>query len=31
VGYSDSDWVRDMDDGKSTTGFVFYIGDTTFT
>jgi hypothetical protein len=31
VGYSNSDWVRDMDDGKSTTGFVFYIGHTTFT
>jgi len=31
VGYSNSDWVRDMDDGKSTTGFVFYRGHTTFT
>ena len=31
VGYSDSDWAGDMDDRKSTTGFVFYIGDTTFT
>ena len=30
VGYSDSDWVRDMDDRKSNTGFVFYMGDTTF-
>ena len=31
VGYNDSDWARDMDDRKSTTGFVFYMGDTTFT
>jgi chaperone required for assembly of F1-ATPase len=30
-GYSDSDWVGDIDDRKSTTGFVFYMGDTTFT
>ena len=30
VGYNDSDWVRDMDDRKSNTGFVFYMGDTTF-
>uniref|UniRef100_A0A2N9G770 Integrase catalytic domain-containing protein n=1 Tax=Fagus sylvatica TaxID=28930 RepID=A0A2N9G770_FAGSY len=30
-GYSDSDWAGDMDDRKSTTGFVFYMGDTTFT
>jgi hypothetical protein len=29
--YSDSDWAGDMDDRKSTTGFVFYMGDTTFT
>jgi hypothetical protein len=28
VGYSDIDWVRDMNDRKSTAmGFVFYIGD----
>jgi hypothetical protein len=31
VGYSDSDWTEDMDDRKSTTGFVFYMGDTVFT
>jgi hypothetical protein len=26
-GYSNSDWAGDMDDRKSTTGFVFYIGE----
>ena len=31
VGYNDSDWARDMDDRKSTTDFVFYMKDTTFT
>ena len=31
VGYSDSDWSRDVDDHKSTIGFVFYMGDITFT
>jgi hypothetical protein len=31
VGYNDSDWARNMDDRKSTTDFVFYMGDTTFT
>nr|XP_048327648.1 secreted RxLR effector protein 161-like [Ziziphus jujuba var. spinosa] len=31
VGYSDSDWGGDIDDCKSTSGFVFYLGDTTFT
>ncbi|KAG7553295.1 hypothetical protein ISN45_Aa06g038290 [Arabidopsis thaliana x Arabidopsis arenosa] len=31
VGYSDSDWGGDVDDRKSTSGFVFYIGDTAFT
>ncbi|KAG6534992.1 hypothetical protein ZIOFF_008906 [Zingiber officinale] len=30
-GYSDSDWGGDIDDRKSTTGFVFFMGDTTFT
>ena len=30
LGYSDSDWGGDIDDRKSTSGFVFYIGDTTF-
>ena len=31
VGYSDSDWARDTNDRTSTTGFVFYMGDTAFT
>jgi hypothetical protein len=31
VGYSDSDWGRDLDEKKSTTGFVFFMGDTSFT
>ncbi|XP_022895465.1 uncharacterized protein LOC111409681 [Olea europaea var. sylvestris] len=31
VGYSHSDWGRDSDDRKSTTGYVFYLGDTAFT
>jgi hypothetical protein len=31
VGYSDSDWGRDLDERKSTTGFVFFMGDTSFT
>ncbi|KAG6414490.1 hypothetical protein SASPL_127292 [Salvia splendens] len=31
VGYSDSDWAGDNDDRKSTSGYVFYIGDTAFT
>ena len=31
LGYSDSDWGGDIDDRKSTSGFVFYIGDTAFT
>ena len=31
VGYSDSDWARDTNDRKNTTGFVLYMGDTTFT
>ena len=31
VGYSDSAWVGEMDDRKSTTSFVFYMEDTTFT
>ncbi|KAF7124908.1 hypothetical protein RHSIM_Rhsim12G0120600 [Rhododendron simsii] len=30
-GYLDSDWGRDLDERKSTTGFVFFIGDTAFT
>lgn len=30
-GYSDSDWCGDVDDRKSTSGFVFYLGDTAFT
>ncbi|KAG6436667.1 hypothetical protein SASPL_101569 [Salvia splendens] len=31
VGYSDSDWGRDLDERKSTTGYCFYIGDGVFT
>ncbi|KAK6142445.1 hypothetical protein DH2020_022793 [Rehmannia glutinosa] len=31
VGYSDSDWSGDVDDRKSITGFVFFMGDTAFT
>ena len=31
VGYSNSDWAGDIDDRKSTTGFLFYMGDTAFT
>ncbi|KAI3461403.1 hypothetical protein Pfo_018066 [Paulownia fortunei] len=31
VGYNDDDWAGDTDDRKSTTGFVFFIGDTVFT
>ncbi|GJU66865.1 retrovirus-related pol polyprotein from transposon TNT 1-94 [Tanacetum coccineum] len=30
-GYSDSDWHRDVDDLKSTSGYAFYFGDTAFT
>ena len=31
VGYSDSDWCGDIDDRKSTFGYVFFMGNTTFT
>jgi hypothetical protein len=31
VGYSDSDWGGDVDDRKSTTVFVFYLGSSAFT
>ncbi|KAG6527467.1 hypothetical protein ZIOFF_009569 [Zingiber officinale] len=31
VGYSDSDWCGDLDDRKSTSGYVFFMGDTAFT
>ena len=31
VGYSDSDWCGDIDDRKSTSGCVFFMGNTTFT
>ena len=29
--YSDSDWCGDVDDRKSTTGYMFFMGDTAFT
>ncbi|KAL0649156.1 hypothetical protein Bca4012_091847 [Brassica carinata] len=31
IGYSDSDWGGDVDDRKSISGFVFFIGETAFT
>ena len=31
VGYNDSDQGGDVDNRKNTTGFVFFMGDTTFT
>ncbi|XP_050895546.1 secreted RxLR effector protein 161-like [Lathyrus oleraceus] len=31
IGCSDSDWSGDLDDRKSTSGFVFFMGDTAFT
>jgi hypothetical protein len=31
MGYSGNEWAQDMDDRKSTTGFVFSTGNTTFT
>ncbi|XP_050875617.1 secreted RxLR effector protein 161-like [Lathyrus oleraceus] len=31
VGYSDSDWCGDIDDRKSTSGYVFFMGNTAFT
>lgn len=31
IGYSDSDWGRDVDERKSTSGYVFFIGDSAFT
>ena len=31
MGYSDSDWCGDIDDRKSTSGYVFFMGDTAFT
>ncbi|XP_040952808.1 uncharacterized mitochondrial protein AtMg00810-like [Gossypium hirsutum] len=30
IGYSDSDWCGDLDDRKSTSGYVFFMGNTTF-
>jgi len=30
IGYSDSDWGRDLDERKSTIGFVFFLRDTSF-
>jgi len=29
--YSDSDWGRDLDERKGTIGFVFFMGNTSFT
>ena len=31
VGYSDSDWCGDIDDRKSTSAYVFFMGNTAFT
>ncbi|XP_050897809.1 uncharacterized mitochondrial protein AtMg00810-like [Lathyrus oleraceus] len=31
VGYSDNDWCGDINDRKSTSGYVFYMGNTAFT
>jgi hypothetical protein len=31
LGYFDSDWAGDLDDRKSTTGFLFYLVNTAFT
>ena len=31
IGYSDSDWGGDVDDRKSTTRYIFFMGDTAFT
>ncbi|KAE8655864.1 hypothetical protein F3Y22_tig00117016pilonHSYRG00207 [Hibiscus syriacus] len=31
VGYSDSDWGGDIDNRRSTTGFIFFMGDIAFT
>nr|KYP33048.1 Retrovirus-related Pol polyprotein from transposon TNT 1-94 [Cajanus cajan] len=31
IRYSDSDWCGDVDDQKSTTGYVFFMGNTAFT
>jgi hypothetical protein len=31
VGFTDSDWVGSVDDRKSTSGFVYYLGSTPIT
>ena len=31
VGYNDSDWAGNIDVRKSTTGFLFFMGNTAFT
>ena len=31
IGYNDSDWAGSLKDRKNTTGFVFFMGETTFT
>nr|KYP67696.1 Copia protein [Cajanus cajan] len=31
IGYLDSDWCGDVDDQKSTAGYVFFMGNTAFT
>jgi len=30
TGYSDSDWCRDIDDRKSTSGYVFFMSNIAF-
>ena len=31
LGYSDSDWCGDVDDRNSTSGYMFFMGETAFT
>ena len=30
IGYTESDWAGDVDEQKSITGYVFFLGNTTF-